>query len=178
LFTDQVIDHFSNPRNVGVLDHPDGIGTVGDPMCGDLLELQIQVQDGIITDVRFKVRGCVAAIASSSMTTVLIKGKTLEEASLLTDRMISEALGGLPDFKMHCSVWAHAVTMHCGLLLKCGGEKQQEDQGLSNSLQLPLSVDSLGKQLCGCECCQSSCLSVRSFLEAILTIGKISTIAG
>ncbi len=133
LFTDQVIDHFSNPRNVGVLDHPDGIGTVGDPMCGDLLELQIQVQDGIITDVRFKVRGCVAAIASSSMTTVLIKGKTLEEASLLTDRMISEALGGLPDFKMHCSVLGatavhNAIADYCS---KCGGEKHQEDQGLS-----------------------------------------------
>lgn len=133
LFTDQVIDHFSNPRNVGVLDHPDGIGTVGDPMCGDLIELQIQVQDGIITDVRFKVRGCVAAIASSSMTTVLIKGKTLEEASLLTDRMISEALGGLPDFKMHCSVLG-ATAVHNAIAdyySKCGGEKHQEDRELS-----------------------------------------------
>jgi len=111
LFTDQVIDHFSNPRNVGTLELPDGIGTAGDPICGDFLELQIQVKNGIISDVRFKVRGCVAAIASSSMTTVLIKGKTLREASFVTDQTISDALGGLPDYKMHCSVLG-ATAVH------------------------------------------------------------------
>jgi nitrogen fixation NifU-like protein len=123
LFTDQVIDHFSNPRNVGGFDRPDGIGTVGDPTCGDLLELQIQVQDCIISDVRFRVRGCIAAIASSSMTTVLIKGKTLEEASLVTNRTISEALGGLPDYKMHCSVLGATAVRNAiaDYHSKCGG---------------------------------------------------------
>ena len=123
LFTDQVIDHFSNPRNVGELDHPDGIGMVGDPVCGDFLELQIQVRDDVITDVRFKVRGCVAAIASSSMTTVLIQGKTLDQALCVTDRVISDALGGLPDHKMHCSVLGatavqNAIADYCS---KCTG---------------------------------------------------------
>ena len=123
LFTDQVIDHFSNPRNVGELEHPDGIGTVGDPVCGDFLELQIQVRDDVITDVRFKVRGCVAAIASSSMTTVLIQGKTLDQALCVTDRVISDALGGLPDHKLHCSVLGatavqNAIADYCS---KCGG---------------------------------------------------------
>lgn len=123
LFTDQVIDHFSNPRNVGELEHPDGIGTVGDPVCGDFLELQIQVRDDVITDVRFKVRGCVAAIASSSMTTVLIQGKTLDQALCVTDRVISDALGGLPDHKLHCSVLGatavqNAIADYCS---KCTG---------------------------------------------------------
>ena len=104
LFTDQVLDHFTNPRNVGALEHPDAIGTVGDPVCGDFLELHLEVRENVVTDVRFKVRGCVAAIATSSMTTVLIKGKTLEDASLVTDRTIAEALGGLPEHKLHCSI--------------------------------------------------------------------------
>ncbi len=103
-FTDQVLDHFSHPRNVGALAHPDAVGTFGDPACGDFLELHLEIRGNVITDARFRVRGCVAAIATSSMTTVLIKGKTLEEASRVTDRAIAEALGGLPPRKLHCSI--------------------------------------------------------------------------
>lgn len=104
LFTDQVIDHFSNPRNVGELPDANAIGRAGSLECGDYLELYIRVENDKIEDVRFKVQGCIAALASSSMTTVLIKGKTLEEASRITDQDIANALGGLPEPKMHCSM--------------------------------------------------------------------------
>lgn len=104
LFTDEVIDHFSNPRNAGELTDADGIGVAGDPDCGDTLKLFLKVTDHVISDVRFKVFGCVAALASASVTTVLIKGKTIEEALLITNTDISNALGGLPKQKIHCSV--------------------------------------------------------------------------
>ncbi|MGE4352767.1 MAG: iron-sulfur cluster assembly scaffold protein [Oscillospiraceae bacterium] len=104
LFTDQVIDHFSNPRNAGELQDANGIGTAGDPNCGDTMKLYIKVEDDVITDVRFKICGCVAALASASVTTVLVKGKTVEEALKIKNTDISEALGGLPEAKMHCSV--------------------------------------------------------------------------
>lgn len=104
LFTDQVIDHFSNPRNVGELPDANGIGRAGSAECGDYLELYMRVENNRIEDVKFKVQGCIAALASSSMTTVLIKGKTLEEAGCVTDQDIANALGGLPEQKMHCSM--------------------------------------------------------------------------
>lgn len=103
-FTDTVIEHFMSPRNVGSMADADGEGTCGDPACGDCLTIYIKVNNNIITDISFLVFGCVAAIATSSMTTELVKGKTLEEAVKLTDVDIAEALGGLPDHKMHCSV--------------------------------------------------------------------------
>lgn len=104
LFTDEVIDHFSNPRNAGELEDANGIGNAGDPDCGDTMKLYIKVKDDVVTDVRFKICGCVAALAAGSVTTVLIKGKTVDEALTITNKDISDALGGLPEHKMHCSV--------------------------------------------------------------------------
>lgn len=103
-FTDKVIDHFMAPRNCGTMPDADGEGSFGDPGCGDYLTIQIKVRDNQIEDIKFLVFGCTAAVASSSMTTVLAKGKTLEEALLITDIEIAEALDGLPEHKMHCSI--------------------------------------------------------------------------
>lgn len=103
-FTDTVIDHFMCPRNVGTMPDADSEGTCGDPRCGDCLTIYIKVKDKSIEDISFLVFGCAAAIATSSMTTELVKGKTLEEAIKLTDTDIVEALGGLPENKIHCSV--------------------------------------------------------------------------
>ncbi len=103
-FTDLVIDHFMCPRNVGSMPDADGEGTCGDPGCSDSLTIYIKVKDNVITDISFLVFGCVAAVASSSMTTELAKGKTLEEALRITNTDIADALGGLPEYKMHCSV--------------------------------------------------------------------------
>lgn len=104
LFTDQVMDHFMSPRNVGILDDADAEGSCGDPSCGDYLTIYIKIKENVIEDISFLVYGCAAAIASSSMTTVLAKGKTLEDARKITDEDIAGALGGLPEAKMHCSV--------------------------------------------------------------------------
>lgn len=103
-FSDKVIEHFMSPRNIGSMPDADGIGNGGDPSCGDSLTIYIKVKNNIVSDISFLVFGCVAAIATSSMTTELVKGKTLEEALKLTDTDITEALGGLPENKLHCSV--------------------------------------------------------------------------
>ena len=104
LVTDEVIDHFSNPRNVGEMEDANGIGDAGDPSCGDTMRLYIKVEENVITGVSFKICGCVAALASASVTTVLVKGKTIDEALMITNKDISDALGGLPEQKLHCSV--------------------------------------------------------------------------
>jgi len=106
MYSDQVMEHFMNPRNVGEIDNPDGIGHVGNPVCGDIMELYIRVEDGIIVDAKFKTFGCGAAIATSSMVTELVKGKSVDEALKISNRAVAEALGGLPPIKMHCSVLA------------------------------------------------------------------------
>ncbi|SEF91611.1 Modular FeS cluster scaffolding protein NifU [Caloramator fervidus] len=105
-YSDKVMEHFINPRNVGEIPDADGIGEVGNPKCGDMMKIYLKIEDNIIKDVKFKTFGCGAAIASSSMATELIKGKTLEEAWNLTNKAVAEALGGLPAVKMHCSVLA------------------------------------------------------------------------
>ncbi len=105
-YSDKVMEHFMNPRNVGEIPDADGIGSVGNPVCGDIMKMYIKVEDNVITDVKFKTFGCGAAIATSSMATELIKGKTVEEALQLSNRAVAEALGGLPPVKMHCSVLA------------------------------------------------------------------------
>lgn len=105
-YSEKVIDHFKNPRNMGSIPDADGIGTVGNPVCGDIMTIYIKVRDGLITDCRFETFGCVAAIASSSMTTELIKNKTLEEALKLTNKSVVSELEGLPPAKVHCSVLA------------------------------------------------------------------------
>jgi len=102
-YSEKVMDHFSNPRNVGEIENPDGIGHVGNPMCGDVMELYIKVKDDIIVDAKFKTFGCGAAIATSSMATELVIGKTIEEARQITNKVVAEALDGLPPIKMHCS---------------------------------------------------------------------------
>jgi nitrogen fixation protein NifU and related proteins len=103
MYTDVVMDHFMHPRNVGVLEDADAVGREGNPVCGDLMELFLKVQDGRIADIKFRTFGCGAAIATSSMATEMVKGKTLEEALRLTRAQIAEELGGLPANKMHCS---------------------------------------------------------------------------
>ncbi len=105
-YSEKVMEHFSNPRNVGEIENPDGVGHVGNPVCGDIMELYIKVDNGIITDAKFKTFGCGAAIATSSMVTELVKGKSVEEALEISNKAVAEALGGLPPIKMHCSVLA------------------------------------------------------------------------
>jgi nitrogen fixation NifU-like protein len=98
------MEHFTHPRNVGEIKDADGVGKVGNPVCGDIMNLYIKVKDGIIVDAKFKTFGCGAAIATSSMVTELIKNKTVEEALKISNKAVAEALGGLPPIKMHCSV--------------------------------------------------------------------------
>ena len=105
-YSEKVMDHFANPRNVGDLPDANGVGEVGNSKCGDIMRMYIKVEDNVIQDVRFKTFGCGAAIATSSMATELIKGKTEEEALKLTNKAVMEALGGLPPVKVHCSVLA------------------------------------------------------------------------
>lgn len=106
MYTEKVMDHFRNPRNVGELENASGVGEVGNPQCGDIMKIYLEVENNIITDIKFKTFGCGSAIASSSMATELVKGKTLEEAWGLTNKAVAEALDGLPPVKMHCSVLA------------------------------------------------------------------------
>ncbi len=103
MYSAKVIEHFQNPRNVGEIKDADGVGTVGNPSCGDIMSIYIKVENDIITDIKFKTFGCGAAIATSSITTEMVKGKTIEEAEKLTRNQVAEALDGLPPIKMHCS---------------------------------------------------------------------------
>jgi nitrogen fixation protein NifU and related proteins len=105
-YSDKVMDHFLSPHNVGELADANGVGNVGNPVCGDLMRLYIKVENDRIIDVKFKTFGCGAAIATSSMVTDLVKGKTLDEALQISNKAVAEALGGLPKVKMHCSVLA------------------------------------------------------------------------
>ena len=106
LYSEKVMEHFKNPRNVGEMENPDGVGHVGNPVCGDIMELYIKVDDGIIVDAKFKTFGCGAAIATSSMVTEMVKGNSIEEALKISNRTVAEALDGLPLVKMHCSALA------------------------------------------------------------------------
>ena len=106
LYTDKVMDHFENPRNVGIIENPDGVGEVGNPTCGDIMKMYLKIENDVIVDVKFKTFGCGSAIATSSMATELIKGKTISEALELTNKAVVEALDGLPARKIHCSVLA------------------------------------------------------------------------
>lgn len=106
MYSEKVMDHFRNPRNVGEIEDADGIGEVGNARCGDIMKMYLKIEDGVIVDVKFKTFGCGSAIASSSMATELIKGKTIEEAMEVTNKAVAEALDGLPPIKMHCSLLA------------------------------------------------------------------------
>jgi len=105
-YSETVMDHFANPRNMGDMDNPSAIGNVGNPACGDMMRLFLKIENGVIVDAKFKTFGCGAAIASSSMLTEMLKGKTLEEAMKISNDEVVKALGGLPEAKIHCSVMA------------------------------------------------------------------------
>ena len=106
LYTETVMDHFMHPRNVGEIADADGVGEVGNAKCGDIMKMYLKIKDGVIEDVKFETFGCGSAIASSSMATEMIKGKTIDEALAVTNRQVVDALGGLPAHKLHCSVLA------------------------------------------------------------------------
>jgi len=124
MYSEKVMDHFTNPRNVGVIENPSGVGEEGNPSCGDIMKMYLKVENDVIVDAKFQTFGCGAAIASSSMATEMIKGKTLEEAWTLSNKAVAEALDGLPPNKMHCSVLAEE-TIHKAIndyLIKSGRE--------------------------------------------------------
>ena len=110
LYTDTVMDHFRNPRNVGSMENPDGVGEVGNAKCGDIMKMYLKIDNNVITDVKFETFGCASAIASSSIATEMIKGKTVDEALALTNREVVDRLGGLPAYKLHCSVLAEEAV--------------------------------------------------------------------
>ena len=129
MYTEQVMDHFMNPRNVGEIENASGVGTVGNAKCGDIMRIYIKVENDVITDVSFKTFGCGAAIATSSKATELVKGKTIDEALQITNKMVMESLGGLPPVKVHCSVLAEEA-LHAAIKdyrdRMAGGEKKAE----------------------------------------------------
>jgi len=128
-YSEKVMEHFKNPRNVGEMENPDGVGRVGNPVCGDVMELYIKVNDSTITDAKFKTFGCGAAIATSSMVTELVKGKSISEALQISNRAVAEALGGLPPIKMHCSVLAEEALKSAveDYLAKSGGKEKESE---------------------------------------------------
>ncbi len=121
MYSEKVMDHFANPRNVGELESANGVGEVGNATCGDIMRMYLDVEDGVIKDCKFKTYGCGAAVATSSMATEMIKGKTIAEALKVTNAAVAEALGGLPPIKMHCSVLAEQAV-HAALLDYCKRE--------------------------------------------------------
>ena len=110
MYTEQVMEHFTNPRNMGEIADADGVGEVGNAKCGDIMKIFLKIKDGIIEDVKFKTYGCASAIATSSIATEMIKGHTIEEAVALSNKAVVEALGGLPAHKIHCSVLAEEAV--------------------------------------------------------------------
>lgn len=113
-YSEKVMDHFANPRNVGEIENASGVGTVGNAKCGDIMRMYLDIQDNVIRDAKFKTFGCGAAIATSSMATELVKGKTVEEAMTVTNKAVMEALDGLPPVKIHCSLLAEEA-IHAAL---------------------------------------------------------------
>lgn len=144
-YSEKVMDHFTNPRNVGELKDANGIGEVGNSKCGDIMRMYIKVEDGIIKDVSFKTFGCGAAIATSSMATELIKGKKLEEALKLTNKAVMESLDGLPPVKVHCSVLAEQA-------IKAAISDYYKRQGIDPSLFIT-NLKACTEEHCSCESC-------------------------
>ncbi|MBM3242350.1 Fe-S cluster assembly scaffold protein NifU [Candidatus Poribacteria bacterium] len=129
-YSTKVMEHFMNPQNVGQIENPSGVGDIGNPTCGDIMRLFIKVEDDIITDAKFMTFGCGAAIATSSMVTEMVKGKTIEEALEITNRTVTEALGGLPKVKMHCSVLSEQA-------LKAAINDYYKRQGKPSPIDIP-----------------------------------------
>ena len=130
MYSEKVMDHFTNPRNVGEIENASGVGTVGNAKCGDIMRIYLKIENGIIEDVKFKTFGCGAAIATSSMATEMVKGKSIEEAMKLTNKAVAEALDGLPPVKMHCSLLAEQAL-----------KEALEDYFKKNNLPLPEGFD-------------------------------------
>jgi nitrogen fixation NifU-like protein len=124
-YSEKVVDHYENPRNVGIIENADGIGTVGNPACGDVMKLSIRIEDDVITAAKFKTFGCGAAIATSSILTEMVVGKTVEEALTISNKAVAEALDGLPPVKLHCSVLAEDA-------LKAAIENYRDKQAKNN----------------------------------------------
>ncbi len=125
LYSEQVMDHFAHPRNVGVIEDASGIGEIGNAKCGDIMKMYLKIENNIIVDVKFKTFGCGAAVATSSMATEMIKGKSVDEALELTNKAVIEALGGLPAVKVHCSVLAEEAV-------KCALADYYKKQGIDH----------------------------------------------
>jgi len=133
MYSDIVMEHFSNPRNTGVIEDADGVGEVGNPVCGDMMTFYIKVKDDTLVDVKFQTFGCVAAIAVSSIVSDMAKGKTLEEAKKITKKVVAEALGGLPPNKMHCSnLGAEALALAIQNYQDQSGNSGSRNQGKVN----------------------------------------------
>jgi len=128
MYSEKVMEHFMNPRNVGEIEDADGVGQVGNPVCGDIMTIYIKVKDDVITDIKFMTFGCGAAIATSSMVTELVKGKTIEEALAITNKDVAEELEGLPPIKMHCSLLAEE-----GLKAAIENYKKKQDRKIKGS---------------------------------------------
>ena len=143
MYSAKVMEHFSNPRNVGVMEEASGVGTVGNPVCGDIMKIFLKVEDNTIKEIKFQTFGCGAAIATSSMVTELAKGKTIDEALKLTNLAVAEALDGLPPIKMHCSNLA-ADALKAAIV----------DYKLKNGL--PTDGINLDKECCHHNCCSHS----------------------
>ena len=126
MYSEKVLDHFTNPRNVGEIPDADGVGQVGNPKCGDIMKMYLKIENNIVVDAKFKTFGCGAAVATSSMATELIRGKTVEEALEITNKAVAEALDGLPPVKMHCSNLAEEA-------IKAAIEDYQKKNGLISS---------------------------------------------
>lgn len=141
MYTEQVMEHFTNPRNVGEIENADGVGEVGNAKCGDIMKIFLKIDNGIITDVKFKTYGCASAIATSSIATEMIKGKPVEDAVALSNKAVVEALGGLPAHKIHCSVLAEQA-------IKAALWDFYEKQGID-----PLPI--LGEKCHDCHDCDS-----------------------
>ncbi len=130
MYSEKVMDHFSNPRNVGEIPNANAVGQVGNAKCGDIMKIYMQIDDNVIQDVKFKTFGCGAAIATSSMATEMVKGKTVDEALTLTNRAVMEALDGLPPEKVHCSVLAEEA-------IQAAIQSYQKNQGTTQTSQGP-----------------------------------------
>jgi len=128
MYTEKVIEHYTNPRNVGEIENASGIGEVGNPVCGDIMKIYLKIENNVITDVKFKTFGCGAAIATSSISTEMVKGKTIEEALKLTNKDVVEALEGLPPVKIHCSLLAEeAIRKAIADYYRKDGKKTEEE---------------------------------------------------
>ncbi len=145
MYSEKVMDHFSNPRNVGEISDADGVGQVGNPKCGDIMKMYLKIEDNVIVDAKFKTFGCGAAVATSSMATELVKGKTVEEALKITNKAVAEALDGLPPVKMHCSNLAEEA-------IRAAIEDYQRKNGLIGDAD-------------GCEACCKRCEDIHHIID-------------